>query len=89
MPFSRLLDRLSVRGKVNLALAPVIVLTVAIAGLSFVSHRNGSITDAGRIIGLILDSGAKQVATVFDEQSDLLVDWAADDAWGVSIEVRH
>ena len=37
-------------------------------------------------LGVFHKAGAKQVATVFDEQSDLLVDWAADDAWGVSID---
>ena len=86
MSMSRLLDRLSVRSKINLALVPVLALTVAIAGLSFISHRNGAVTDSSRIIGLILESGAVRVADHMATQQGLVADWAGQDTWGVSIE---
>ena len=86
MSAARLLNRFSVRGKINLALVPVMALTVAIAGLSFVSHRSGAITDSQRIVGLILESGAGRLADTIAVQEKLALDWAAQDTWGVSID---
>jgi hypothetical protein len=80
------MNRFSVRRKVNLAVVPVLLLAGLIAGMSFVSHRRDAISNSHCIIGLVLASHGDALGRELAGYEGQFAAWAAEDAWGMSIE---
>jgi len=86
MSFASLFSSKSVRFKIYLSLVPALLPMLAIALVGFLSHRESTVHNSERIMGLILENGTSSVNTYLANQTGAFREWTAEDIWGMSIE---
>jgi methyl-accepting chemotaxis protein len=65
-----------------LSLIPMLL----IVGITYVASRNATLQDSQRIMGLIIENGAKEINRVIKSQETRFQKWTAEDIYGMSIE---
>ncbi|MBN1268731.1 MAG: PAS domain-containing protein [Kiritimatiellae bacterium] len=77
---------LGIRGKILLALLPILMPVMAIIWVGYASSRDSSVTSGERLTNVILQNGAGKLNAHLAAQAEIFRNWSSEDIYGISIE---